>query len=50
MRAKLFTYKIIRPLEIPKSSGDTYRGKRRGEIGEPWGVPTLTGAGVLGVP
>jgi len=30
--------------------GATYRGKRRGEIGDPWGVPTETGEKMLGEP
>jgi len=31
------------PLEIAICSLATLMGKRRGDIGEPWGVPTQTG-------
>jgi len=50
VRAKSSTYEIIRPRGILKCSGATYRRKRSGEIGDPWGAPTLTGAGVPGAP
>jgi len=48
--AKSSTYKIIRPRGILKCSGATQRRKRSGEIGEPWGAPTLRGAGIPGAP
>jgi len=35
----------MRPLGIDMSRGATYRRKRRGEIGDPWGVPTETRPG-----
>jgi len=31
-------------------SGETYRIKSRGEIGDPWGVPTETGERRFGEP
>jgi len=32
------------------SRGATYNKTRRGDIGDPWGVPTETGEGRLGEP
>jgi len=50
VRAKSSTYEIIRPRGTLKWRGETYRRKRRGEIREPCGAPTFTGAGVPGAP
>jgi len=38
------------PLRIAECRGATYRRERRGEIGDPWGVSTETGARRLGEP
>jgi len=38
------------PLGITGCSGETYITKRRGEMGEPWGVPTATSEKILGEP
>jgi len=40
----------MRPLGIDKWREATYRRKTRGEIGEPWGVPTETREEMLGEP
>jgi len=39
---------MISPLGIDRCKGATYKKKRRGEIGNPWGVPTEAGEGRLG--
>ena len=44
------TYETMRPFGIDMCRGATYRRKRRGEMGDPWGVPTETGEGRLGEP
>ena len=40
----------MRPLGINMYSGATYKRKRRGEMGDPWGVPTEIWEGRLGEP
>jgi len=40
---KSSTYETISPLGIDVCRGETYKRKSRGEIGDPWGVPTDTG-------
>jgi len=40
----------MRPLGIDICRGATYKRKRRGEMGDPCGVPTETGEGRLGEP
>jgi len=47
---KLSTYEIMRPLGIDICRGATYRKKRRGEMGDPWGVLTESGEERLGEP
>jgi len=42
------TYQFMRPLGIEMCRGGTYRRKRRGEMGEPWVVPTEPGEERLG--
>jgi len=44
------TYEIMHPLGIDICRGATYRRKRRGEMGDPWGVPTEPGVERLGEP
>ena len=50
MRERSSTYETITPFGMSIWRGATYMRKRRGEIGDPWGVPTETGAGVFGEP
>jgi len=40
----------MRPLGINMCRGATYSRKSRGEMGDPWGVPTETGEEMLGEP
>jgi len=40
------TYKMMRVLGISTCREATYMTNSRGEIGEPWGMPTETGAKV----
>jgi len=47
---KSSTYETMKPLGINMCRGTTYRRKRRGEMGDPWGVPTGTGEERLGEP
>jgi len=43
-------YEIIRYLGIDICLGASYRKKTRGEMGDPWGVPTESGERRLGEP
>ena len=50
MIEKSSTYETIRRLGIDMCRGGTYKRKSKGEIGDPWGVPTETGEERLGDP
>ena len=50
VREKSSTYETIMPVGMRKWRGATYIRKERRESGEPWGVPTETGAGMVGAP
>jgi len=47
---KSSTYEIMRPLGIDICREATSRRPRRGEMGDPWGVPPETEEGRLGEP
>ena len=50
VREKSFTYETMMPVGMRRRRGARYIRQRRGERGEPWGVATETGAGMLGAP
>ena len=50
VREKSSTYETMMPVGMRKWGGATYIRKRRGHSGEPWGVPTETGADMPGAP
>ena len=50
MIAKLSTQESMRPLGTDMCKGATDSRNQRGEIGDPWGVPTETRKRMLGEP